>query len=121
MEKSRRIRISKKLKSALPTNVAQAVEDLAESYNIKSLSLRSEPAGYQLRAGEGERIRILQGDLDADVEMIAAHNLGATGLSMKIGERTPPLPAGTWIIRVSYYTRYWMDLINIGQPALETA
>lgn len=44
--------------------------------------------------------------------MVHSNTVGASGLNHDIGGKFTP-PVGTWVIRVYYYTKYWMDICNV--------
>jgi len=58
------------------------------------------------------------GEETASVEMVHSNTVGAAGLAHDIGTiKTPPV--GAWIIRIHYYTKYWMDIVHIVEPRIE--
>ncbi len=107
------IRISKKLLSTLPKIVADEIKRLADDYGIKSLTYKHEAAPYRLYLGEGDRITLIRGEQVGSLEMVAEHNIGAAGVSHQIGDSFN-VPVGTTIIRISYYAKFWMDVVNVG-------
>ena len=111
-------RIAKPLLSQLPQNVAEKVRELAEDYHIRSATLLTYPEGYKIYAGEGDRFVVFLGEEMQSVEMVHSSTVGAAGLCYDIGSTATP-PAGVWIIRIHYYTKYWMDIVNIVHKELE--
>jgi len=111
-------RISKRLLNSLPAQVAETLKAVAESYGIGTFTYEAVPEGYKFYAGEGYRLYAVYGDDVRHMEMVAEHNLGASGVSHRIGAEFS-LPLGSWLIEVSYYTRFWMRLYHIGFQALE--
>lgn len=105
-------RIANPLLSQLPPLVAKKVKELAEDYSIKSATLLTYPERWKMHAGEGERFVVFLGEEMQSVEMVHSNTVGAAGLCYDIGSTAVP-PAGAWIIRIHYYTRYWMDIVNI--------
>lgn len=105
-----RRRIAKPLLKNLPQKVAERVEALAVEYRIKSATVLVYQHGWKLYAGEGDRFEFIMGEETASVEMVHSNTVGAAGLAHDIGTiKTPPV--GAWIIRIHYYTKYWMDII----------
>jgi hypothetical protein len=114
---AKRIRISKKLLKELPTMVAEKVKRLADGYGIKSTTIESKPEGYKVYPREGDRVEMVYGENSQGIEFFTENSVGASGVSYNLSGHTEP-PAGTWVIRVSYYTKYWMDIVNVGQRQL---
>lgn len=114
---SNRTRISKKLLATLPADVAETVNALVEDYGFKSLSFSNQPQGYRVYNAEGDKITMIYAGKSKSIETVGEHNLGAAGLNHDINGSVVP-PSGTWICRVWYYGAYYLDLINITQPAL---
>lgn len=112
-------RISKKLLNQLPTNVSEYLQWVKEDYGIKSVDIRNEPAGYSYYNSEGHTYRAFYGKIEAGYEMVSEANVGASGLSNKISDKSPAFPSGTWIVDIGYYGNYYCNLINVGNPALE--
>lgn len=111
--RKKRVQVSKKFFASVPSLVAEKVKFLAENYGIKSLTLDTITEGYQYSAGEGQKVVVVYGNESRGVEMVSQNSLGAAGVCHDIGARTPPLPAGAWLIVISYYTKYWMTVSNV--------
>lgn len=109
---SKKMRISKKLLSKLPPKVAREVKKQAEQFSIKSVTLHTLTEGYKVIAGEGERYTMIRGKKSWSIEMVASHTMGAANLCHDIGGEVVP-PVGTWVIRIFYYNKFWMDVGNI--------
>ena len=109
-------RIAKPLLKELPSEVARQVRKLAEEYNIKSAEVCTVSPEYKFYAGEGDRFVTILGERSKSVEMAASHTGGAYGNS-KIGAQWTA-PIGSWTIKIHYYTKYWMDIINVVYPEL---
>lgn len=118
VSKTRR-RVAGPLLRALPDRVSERVKALADGYGIKSASVVVYPYGWKVYAAEGDRFELIMGEQSASIEMVSERTLGAAGLSHDIGATGIP-PVGAWIIRIHYYTKYWMEIINIADSQLET-
>jgi hypothetical protein len=111
-------RISKTLLKELPKTVSNEVSRLKEDYqNLKSAWIGTVSEGHTFHCGEGERYVVIINDRVEDVEMVHSNTVGASGLNYDIGGKFTP-PVGTWIIRVYYYTKYWMDICNVVPRAI---
>lgn len=108
---STKIRISKKLATEIPAEVYAAIVAAADHTNIKSFSYEQKPT-HKIYAGEGERYTVIYMGQAMSVEMVAEHNLGAANVRHEIGS-VVNVPAGTVVIRVGYYGRYYMDVVNV--------
>jgi hypothetical protein len=121
MKMSEKIRISKSGKFAklFPKPVARRIREIASEYsNLKSLSFTTESASKRFYVGEGERYEGIFADgKSAGFETVSANTIGASGLSHAINSQFQ-MPEGVYLVRVSYYTRYFMDVIFIGPVAI---
>lgn len=109
----KRKRVSKKLLSQYPTPVADRIKEIADDFDVKSVAEYTVSSDFKFYVGEGDRFYGLVADgREASFEVVANHNLGAANVSHKIGSKFS-MPAGTFLIRVHYYTRYWMDVYRI--------
>ena len=107
------IRISKKLAQAFPAQVVKKIEQVADSHRIKSFSFETVDENKTFYVGEGESYTGIAPDgKSASFEVVSANNIGASGLSHKIGERFA-MPAGSYLINVYYYTKYFMTVYKI--------
>lgn len=104
-----------------PAQVASRIRSIAGEYhNLKSLIYHRVSPGEWFYVAEGERYLGIKADgTIAGFEVVSASTLGASGLSHKIGERFS-MPANTWLVRVSYYTRYYMDVYAIGSNEIDS-
>lgn len=110
---SKSIRISKQLSKRYPSSVVQAIKDNAERYYIKSFKAETVDTDKKFYVGEGDSFTgIHPNGTQASFEVIAAHNIGASGLSHKIGEQFS-MPAGTYLINVYYYDKYYMTVYKV--------
>lgn len=112
-----KVRISKKSLAAFPAEVSERIAAIAESYRISSMRFNRESEGFYYIAGEGERIEAVYGKNRKAVEMVSENSLGASGVNHSIGARLD-LPVGSFLIVVSYYTRYFMSVYNIVPAAI---
>src|SRR3990167_3371024 len=108
-----KIRISKKLSKMFPPVVAAKIVEVAANYQIKSFDFDVTLPGKIFVIGEGDRYcGITATGETAAFEAIASHNVGASGLSHRIGQEFF-MPAGSFLIRVSYYSGYYMMVYQI--------
>lgn len=106
-----KIRISRKMYQTFPTNVADAITRIAEDYRIKSFTFKTVAEDYKFYVGEGDSYTGISADgRTAGFETVSAETIGAMGVSHRIGAQFA-MPAGSYVIRVSYYTKYWMDVV----------
>lgn len=111
MDKS--IRISKQLNKRYPAQVVKAIETVASRYHIKSFKAETVNSDKVFYVAEGESYTGIKADgTSASFEVVAGHNLGASGLSHKISERFS-MPAGSYLINVYYYDKYYMTVYSI--------
>ena len=116
---SKSIRISKQLGKRYPQPVVKQIESIASRYHIKSFKAETVNTDKQFYVSEGESYTGVKVDgTSASFEVVAAHNIGASGLSHKIGEHFT-MPAGTYLINVYYYDKYYITVYSI-QPELLT-
>jgi len=111
-------RISKKLLQSLPEKVAATIKAVADDYRIASFTYEAVPDGYKFYAGEGCRFWAMRGEDTRSMRMVHEAIMGASGVSYRIGEEFS-LPLGSWLIEISYYTRFWMRVYHVGFKALE--
>lgn len=74
--------------------------------------MRTYSAGYQRYLGEGEKISFFTPDgKSVGANMVSESTLGATpnGFNYAVGQSTPPLPEGTWIVCFEWF---------LGKPVL---
>jgi len=111
---TQKIRISKKLTQTFPAPVAQMIEQVAAGHSsLKSFNLETVDESKIFYVGEGESFTGITADgKSASFEVVSASNIGASGLSHKIGERFA-MPAGSYLINVYYYTKYFMTVYQI--------
>lgn len=110
-------RISKRSMTELPKQVAQAVQEMAAEYGIKSFTFQSKPEGYKHYTAEGHSYRFVYGDAAMGFEVVSQNTIGATGVQYGIGYERP-LPAGTFEISVGYYAGYYMTVTAVGYRAI---
>lgn len=117
-----KIRISKsgKFGKLFPKPVADRIREIASEYsNLKSLSFSLKSASDKFYVGEGERYEGIMGNgKSVGFETVSANTIGGMGLSWRIGDSFR-MPEGVYLVRVSYYTRYWMDVYFITPVAIE--
>lgn len=116
-----KVRISKsgKFSKLFPAPVAKRIREIADEYsNIKSITFTNESSSKVFYVGEGERYEgIFTNGESTGFETISANTVGGSGLSWRINDSFR-MPEGVYLVRVSYYTRYFMDVIFIGPEAL---
>lgn len=108
---STKVRISKKLAREIPAEVYAAIVRMADHTEIKSFSYSAKPT-HKLYAGEGDRFCIIYMGEEMSVEMVSECNVGAANVRHEIGS-VVPVPAGTVVIRVGYYSGYYMEVVNV--------
>jgi len=115
-----KIRISKKLTEKFPAVVVAKIIEIAASHNIKTFDFDVTFPGKVFVIGEGDHYTGIDATgKEAAFEAIADHNVGASGLTHKIGQEFF-MPAGSFLIRVSYYSGYYMTVYQIS-PKMITA
>ena len=108
-----KIRISKKSNQILPANVAEKVKGIAADFSISTFNFETVSADESFELDEGHRFFGIGSDgRSAQFEVVSEHSLGARNLSHKIGERFK-MPAGSYLILVYYYTRFFMTVYEI--------
>lgn len=110
-------RISKKSYAAFPKEVSEAIRAIADDYGMKSLTFIAVTPAYKWWVGEGERYTLIAGDVVRSAEVVAEHNIGAAGVVDGIGSKFQ-MPVGGWVLRVSYYTKYFLDVYNVQFEAM---
>lgn len=116
---SKSIRISKKLNEMFPPQVVKQIEATAADHRIKSFSLETVTESKTFYVAEGESYTGIAADGKvASFEVVSENNIGGSGMSHKIGERFA-MPAGTYLINVYYYTKYFMTVYQISPKMIE--
>lgn len=112
------IRISKKLDDMFPKNVSHQIRMIAEDHNIKSFELQEVAETKAFYVAEGDSyVGIGPDGKQASFEVVNQNNIGAAGLSHKIGEQFK-MPAGSYLLNVWYYDKYYMTVYKIEQKVL---
>jgi hypothetical protein len=114
---STKTRISKKSLAEFPAPVAEAIKNISDDYGIASMTYEPKPEGYGYYIGEGDRVQVVMNDRSKSIQTVSESTLGAAGLFHGIGTKVTA-PAGAFILVVSYYTKYFLTVYNIGLPAL---
>lgn len=111
-------RISKAFLETVSTEFREALEAVtARHTGIKSFTYDIKAGGTEFCFGEGE-YTVLYGANATEFEMANSNNLGAAGLVHGgVGQRRT-FPAGTIIMEVTYYAKYRLHVVNIGDAAL---
>ena len=113
------IRISKKLNEMFPAPVVRQIKAIAADHHIKSFNLETTSKDRHFYVSEGERyIGIATDGKTASFEVVSENNIGGAGMSHKIGE-VFAMPAGTYLINVYYYTKYFMTVYQISPKMIE--
>lgn len=110
-----KMRISKsgEFTKTFPAEVAATIREIAADYGIKSITTRPQTSSKEFIVGEGYRYTGIHSDgRQASFEVVSANTIGAAGLSHAINSRFR-MPAGSWLIIVSYYCGYWMEVVQI--------
>jgi hypothetical protein len=86
-----------------PKPVADVIRKVAASYDIKSLSFSEVEADKIFSIGEGDKyIGIYPNGKVASFEAVAQHNVGASNVTHRIGQRFG-MPSNTYLVCVHYY------------------
>lgn len=101
---SKAIRISKQLGKRYPQPVVNQIKSIAERYHIKSFKAETVTPDKKFYMAKDEKSYKTFG-------LIAAHNIGASAL-YRIGEQFS-MPAGTYLINVYCYDKYYMTVYQI--------
>ena len=110
-----KIKISKggKLKELLPLVIQNRVIGIAEQFRIAQADYQTVDPDKVFVVGEGESyFGFWEDGREASFEVVSQNTIGASGLSYSINSQFS-MPNGTYLVRVSYYTRYWMDIYKI--------
>ena len=114
---------------SFPEDVRDAILQMVNEHSnlVKSFMFRAVEEGYKFYAGEGYSYKLVVGEDQRAVEMVAEHNLGASGLSHAINAEIV-VPVGGFLIQVGYYGGYIMTVYNVQpkvlpppEPSEETA
>lgn len=120
-----KVRISKKLLKELPEAVGHQLLTLEDRYRtIKSVTIELRPAPFKLWLAEDSRYwhaRAVDGEyvVSDGIQMVAEHNVGASGLRHEIGAEIP-LQVGDFVFEVYYAgtAGYQLAMINVVEPQL---
>lgn len=111
-------RISNKLNGQLPAEVVKQIQAIGQDYNIKSFTLENVSETKKFYVAEGDKyIGIGPDGETACFEVVNQNNIGAAGLSHKIGQQFG-MPAGSYLLNVWYYGGYSLTVYCIGQKQL---
>ena len=104
-----------------PSAHAQIME-FKTRYTLRKIGFRSKPAGYERYLGEGERIAFFtpQGkSTSANMATNETAGCQVQGFNQAVGQRTPPLPEGTWIVACELFLGKWfINVEYVGQLQL---
>jgi hypothetical protein len=120
-----KVRLSKKVFSQLPVDVAEAIRDVVARYDygqgssIKSFTYEVKPAGFKLYLGEDNRNTVVYKGQVQTVDMAGSHNFGASDLNYSVG-KSVPIPTGAVVLNVWYGgTRgYQLHVISVDSNLL---
>lgn len=120
---TRPTRISKKSLAGLPPAVAEAVRQAQAAHpTIKSFRVREVVGPYRLVLTEGDTYQFVSADgqISDRATMQSEHNLGAAGLSQRVGNIVE-VPVDTVIVNTWYAGRdgYELTLITVVPPPLD--
>lgn len=116
---SKKTRISNKLSEMFPKKVVTQIKRIEEDYRIKSFNLEDVNENKAFFVAEGDKyIGIGPNGQEAAFEVVSQNNIGATGLSHKIGEQFK-MPPGSYLLNIWYYDRYYLTIYRIGQKQLQ--
>lgn len=104
----------KKWSGIIPASVRDVIRKHAGEYG-KSFTLRFESEGKKFYGYEGVRISVIRGDEVRSVEMVAEHNIGASGVHHGIGSSFEP-KAGAWVIESRLFLgQMFVDVTHINE------
>jgi len=107
---------------AIQPAVAAQVKRLRDERRTRRLSFIAQPAGYRHYLGEGERLTFYAPDgRTLHTNMVTEGTFGCAndGLNYHVGQQTPPLPEGTWIVSEELFLGQWyIRVYYVGQIAL---
>lgn len=115
-----KLRVSKsgQFAQTFPKPVAGRIREIAADYGIKSITFQTRQQNKPFVVGEGCRyFGIADDGREASFEVVSANTVGAAGLSHAINSQFH-MPAGSWLIDVSYYCGYYMTAYRIVPEAL---
>lgn len=113
-------RISKKSLAAFPSEISESIKALASRYGFKSFTYVEKCQGQKYVFGEGNRVICFLNGASVNVEIVAEHTLGASGVHHAINSEIMPV-AGTTLLEVSYLGSYYLTVINWGSAQIESA
>jgi hypothetical protein len=101
-----------------PKPVADVIRKVAASYDIKSLSFSEVEADKIFSIGEGDKyIGIYPNGNVGSFEAVAQHNVGASNVTHRIGQRFG-MPSNTYLVCVHYYGGFMIHVDYIGNQGL---
>lgn len=110
----------KEIKKLNP-QVAQAINDLKNRHNLRNVTYLSYAAGHTHYLSEGAQLQFFAptGKTVA-ADMVSDSTVGCAieSFNYDVGQYTPPLPEGTWIVSCEYYQGYFITVNYVGQLAL---
>lgn len=108
--------------AAIQPEVAAQVKSLRKQRRTRKVSFVAQPAGYRHYLGEGERLTFYAPNgKTLHTNMVTEATLGcqSDGLNYHVGQQTPPLPEGAWIVSEELFLGQWyIRIYYVGQMAL---
>jgi len=103
-------------------DVASHIKGLQDRHHVRKVGFSLRPAGFRENFGEGYRYKFFapEGKVLA-TNMVTESTLGAmnTGINYCVGQDTPPMPEGTWIVADYLFLGKWyISVTYVGQIAL---
>lgn len=77
---------------------------------LRKIGFRTKPAGYCRYLAEGEKISFhAPNGKSTSANMVTESTVGAVqrGFNYAVGQYTPPLPEGTWIVSLELFLGKW--------------
>ena len=100
----------------------EKIMEFKTRYNLRKISFLTKPAGYTRYLGEGEKISFhASNGKSTSANMVTESTLGAmpSGFNYAVGQHTPPLPEGTWIVCGEWFLgKFFLSVEYVGQIAL---
>jgi hypothetical protein len=108
-------RIGRKGLTGMPEAVQQRLREFGERFHVASFDHQVIDARRSFPIMEGNRFCGFGADgQEASFETVTSDTIGASGVSYAIGKRFC-MPVGSWLIRVQYYTRFFIEVFEVKQ------
>ncbi len=102
-------------------DAANHIGAAVERANTRLVHFKNRPAGFQMPVEEGVRYTFLRDGEGFTSQAVSDATVGAVddGFSYRVGQLTPPLPEGTWIIgEVIFLGKRMVEVDYVGLPQI---